>query len=191
MLQHLIIYGRKNNNTFKFLSLFLLLSVCGCQTKLKQTINCNKPTKKYFVFWYDNGNIENVQTWEGNKINGKCYSWYSNGRTKNMYTYKNDVLHGKFITWYEDGKKQSEGYYYNRYLAGRYLHWYKDGNLEEILLSDDGTELFFVKLFSKNGNLIAQCLYKNFKPWNGTLIKDGKILPIKYKDGKKINQPSK
>jgi antitoxin component YwqK of YwqJK toxin-antitoxin module len=171
--------------TTKFLSLLLIICISGCKPKTKETINYNSPTPKIYIDWYDNGNIKKLQTWKDGKINGKCYSWYLNGRTKEMYTYKNDILNGKYITWYENGKKQTEGYYYNKYLAGRCLHWHENGNLEELLLSDDGTKTISIKLFSKDGKLLAQCLYKKNKPWNGTLIENGKILSIQYKNGKK------
>ena len=55
------------------------------------------------VYYYENGQIEQMCNWKDGKLHGPCTNWYENGQKEFEENYRNDKQHGLCIYYKEDG----------------------------------------------------------------------------------------
>ena len=55
--------------------------------------------------YYENGQIESLETYKKNKRNGTAKSWHKNGNIRFEGNYLNGVLDGNWKSWDEEGNE--------------------------------------------------------------------------------------
>ncbi len=96
-------------------------------------------------------------------------SYHKNGEVWEIWHENSSGLkHGKALTFYENGNKKTDAMFKNGYLDGLFLMW------------------------DRQGNEIANGIYKVGQPWEGKFISINesmqKVEFNKYKDGKLMKQ---
>ncbi|MBC8402461.1 MAG: hypothetical protein H8E14_13320 [Candidatus Marinimicrobia bacterium] len=82
--------------------------------------------------YFDNGKIDYVGNWLGDKRVGEWSFWYENGQKKSEGVMENNLMVGKWIYWYENGQKETEGFYIESNPNGIWTYYNKDGTVREI-----------------------------------------------------------
>ena len=80
-----------------------------------------------FTEWYENGQKENMGTYNKGQLNGLLTEWDKNGQKSYEGTYKDGIQVGLWTSWYENGQKESEINFKDGSRYGSCTGWYKNG----------------------------------------------------------------
>ncbi len=115
------------------------------------------------VSYYENGNIEELQTYKHGLADGEYLAYYEDGTLKRKGAYQSDMRHGNFITFYESGKMKEVGRFYNDELDGRILNYYESGIIKSVFNMRDGELHGDRFLYFENGQLSDRQHFKDDK----------------------------
>ena len=127
--------------------------------------------------WFKNGQIKEISNWNDDLENGPCETYYENGKPQEKANWKNDKLDGKRETWYENGQKEQVEFYNNGIRDGQILQWYSNGNKKASIKFISGEVDGRVINYYENGNVKSQGDFINGKH-NGLFIwydENGKV----------------
>jgi len=127
-----------------------------------------------WVYWYKNGNINKIETWENGLETGKWEKWYNNGNKSEVsYWEKGEMIGlwinwdinglrmkerkfnkngGKWTEWHTNNVKKLEGYFIDGFRHGQWKYFNKRGNLYKEEIWDKGT-LIETKEYNEDGTL--------------------------------------
>lgn len=176
------------------------------EEKYRQEGGCISPKDRFFfhtprrnLAFYDNGQKEEDSPYCNGKLNGVYHSWYKDGAKRSELTYKNDKLDGVYENWYKNGCLNSRGFLVNGEIDGKSRAFFPNGNIEFVntykngipigewrkywsngknryhIIYDSG-KLVKVTWWNKDGLKLAEMIYNQGNPWNGTLFLGGMLI---------------
>ena len=83
-----------------------------------------------FVYYYENGNKSQQETYTNDKLEGIYTAFYESGNKSAERNYNNGKLEGIYTTFYESGNKSFEGNYNNGKLEGMVTAFYENGKIK-------------------------------------------------------------
>lgn len=121
---------------------------------------------------------------------GKWTKYYNNGRVEHVLTFKGNKLDGLALFYYKNGTKKEEGIWKKNRWVGDYKYFYKNGNLRnEWKYNETGKRTGVQKYYHENGKLKLEGAWENGKE-SGPLIEfyeDGSVKSERFFAGGKID----
>jgi len=93
-------------------------------------VNGNKVGHGIKQQWYYNGNLNYINNYFNDKLNGALTTWYVNGQLAIQACYINNVKSGLQIAWYANGNIKHKKHYVDGKEEGEQESWYENGQPE-------------------------------------------------------------
>ena len=142
-----------------------------------------------FVRWYyDNGQISDINYRVKGKTNGQVKRWFKNGQIKENSYWQNGIQNGPIEGYYENGKRSAISNWVNGKLEGKDESWYVNGQQEYIQFYKGGEYDGTIKQWYSNGNKKAILNLISGKPHGKaiTYYENGKIkVEVNFNSGAK------
>jgi antitoxin component YwqK of YwqJK toxin-antitoxin module len=139
--------------------------------------------------WFKNGQLKEISNWKNDEQNGKSETFFENGKPKEKANWINNKLDGKLENWYENGQKEQVEFYNNGVRNGQILQWYSNGNKKAIIKFISGEVDGRVINYYENGKVKSQGDFKDGKH-NGLFIwydENGKVTKkLRYLNGQLV-----
>ena len=106
-----------------------------------------------FREYFDNGKIKTEVNYKNGKKYGACSTFYLNGNKESIYNLNNsEIINGSITKWYDNGEMKSKGNYSKGEKHGIWTFWYNTGLKKGMTTFINGTEEgIFIKYYH-NGN---------------------------------------
>lgn len=107
------------------------------------------------VFYYANGQIRYIGTYDNGVLDGDRYFYFENGFMQEHSKWKRGVREGYRIRYHENGQIYAMDNYINGNVNGTSYFFYDDGKLNEVINYSDG---FIVDIISydRDGNILLE-----------------------------------
>jgi len=96
-----------------------------------------------WVWYYENGQLNQKGTYKDGKNDGPWFFYFGNGKLSWKGTFKDDELDGPWVSYWDNGQLQRKGTYKDGKMDGPWVGYNKDGTV-----SEEGTGTF------KNGEKV-------------------------------------
>ena len=117
-------------------------------------------------FFYETGEVKQLQTFKNGILNGPRKVWHINGQLMQEGEFDNGKIIGYRRAWYDNGQLRAEGAYKNGKLEGIRKGWWKNGQLkQEISYVQNRFDGPFKK-YTEDGKIKEEKIYKNGKVIN-------------------------
>ncbi|MAD96084.1 MAG: hypothetical protein CMB99_02040 [Flavobacteriaceae bacterium] len=105
--------------------------------------------------YYRNGQIEKIEHYRKDVLNGTFFSYYENGMLESKGNYKDGKEDGEFLMYFEDGSLAVKATANNGILVGEYIEYHESKKLLKKGTYKDGEEvgIWLKNEFYNNGNL--------------------------------------
>jgi antitoxin component YwqK of YwqJK toxin-antitoxin module len=104
------------------------------------------------IFYYDNGQKRQEETYKEGKLDGLRTFWSNNGQKTSEGTWKDGKEDGLSTHWWDNGQMGSEGPYKDGKLDGLHTEWYYNGQKKDELTFKDG-KLISKKEWNEDGSV--------------------------------------
>jgi len=139
-------------------------------------------------------NEDQVVLWERTIKNGTRHGKEilrnSKGQIIMEAMFDHNELHGQYLRWHENGTKASDGHYTHGLENGVFMQWHKNGQLKIESTYHNGLLEGRRREWTENGALLADAIFANHKPVDGTVVieqREGSPPLVRsFKDGKPI-----
>ena len=113
------------------------------------------------LFYYETGEIQQLQTFKDGILNGPRKGWHINGQLRQEGTFEDGKIIGFRRVWYDNGQLRDEGNYKNGKLDGIRKGWWDNGQLKhEYTYNQNKFDGPFRK-YTKDGKLEEEKKYKD------------------------------
>ena len=104
-------------------------------------------------------------------------SYHDNGRIKSISQYSNGLENGLYQEWYDTGVLRYEWMKQDGHSHGRHRSYHQNGNLKEDAMLEDDLMHGPCQVWDEDGVLLADGVYEQGSPVEGTFIIDEVIEP--------------
>ena len=113
------------------------------------------------LFYYETGEIQQLQTFKDGILNGPRKGWHINGQLRQEGTFENGKIIGTRRVWYDNGKLRDEGSYKNGKLDGIRKGWWDNGQLKHEYTYNQNKFDGPYRKYTKDGKLEEEKIYKD------------------------------
>ena len=113
------------------------------------------------LFYYETGEIQQLQTFKDGILNGPRKGWHINGQLRQEGTFENGKIIGTRRVWYDNGKLRDEGSYKNGKLDGIRKGWWDNGKLKHEYTYNQNKFDGPYRKYTKDGKLEEEKIYKD------------------------------
>jgi antitoxin component YwqK of YwqJK toxin-antitoxin module len=133
------------------------------------------------IFYYENGQIQEVRNMDANgSFSGAYKSYFDNGVLKSEGQYANGSMDGKWKFFYKSGNVKEIVYFKNNTENGPFVEFHENGKMKAEGTYANERENGLLKMYDEKGELTKQMQCDNgacFTTWRSDLAKDsGKKL---------------
>jgi len=113
------------------------------------------------LFYYETGEIQQLQTFKDGIFNGPRKGWHINGQLRQEGTFEDGKIIGFRRVWYDNGQLRDEGNYKNGKLDGIRKGWWDNGQLKHEYTYNQNTFDGPIRKYTKDGKLEEEKIYKD------------------------------
>ena len=113
------------------------------------------------LFYYETGEIQQLQTFKDGILNGPRKGWHINGQLRQEGTFEDGKIIGTRRVWYDNGQLRDEGNYKNGKLDGIRKGWWDNGQLKHEYTYNQNTFDGPIRKYTKDGKLEEEKIYKD------------------------------
>ena len=113
------------------------------------------------LFYYETGEIQQLQTFKDGILNGPRKGWHINGQLRQEGTFEDGKIIGFRRVWYDNGQLRDEGSYKNGKLDGIRKGWWDNGQLKHEYTYNQNRFDGPYRKYTKDGKLEEEKKYKD------------------------------
>ena len=113
------------------------------------------------LFYYETGEIQQLQTFKDGILNGPRKGWHINGQLRQEGTFEDGKIIGFRRVWYDNGQLRDEGSYKNGKLDGIRKGWWDNGQLKHEYTYNQNKFDGPYRKYTKDGKLEEEKKYKD------------------------------
>ena len=113
------------------------------------------------LFYYETGEIQQLQTFKDGILNGPRKGWHINGQLRQEGTFEDGKIIGFRRVWYDNGQLRDEGNYKNGKLDGIRKGWWDNGQLKHEYTYNQNKFDGPSRKYTKDGKLEEEKIYKD------------------------------
>jgi uncharacterized protein len=130
------------------------------QIKTKGQLSKGQKEGKW-TFYYQNGNIQYIEHYKNDTLEGTYREFYKNGEIKYKYNFENGLVDGYYTYYRLNGNNGSEGWYKDDEAEGQWLFYTPDGSIDDKNYYLKGKYEGYQEYYLPNSNLWFEEYYKN------------------------------
>lgn len=112
-------------------------------------------------FFYETGEVKQLQTFKNGILNGPRKGWHINGQLRQEGAFEDGKIIGTRRVWYDNGKLRDEGNYKNGKLDGIRKGWWDNGKLKHEYTYNQNKFDGPYRKYTKDGKLEEEKIYKD------------------------------
>lgn len=140
------------------------------------TITINGLQEETSIHWFENGEMEHLDSWKNGERNGVIKSFYPDGQLETITFAKNGIRDSSYLKYYESGTLKMECIYDNGEINGNLNKYFPNGQIEDSITFNNGKQEGPFFKFYDSGEKYFEGQLTNGKVSGTWFYSDGKIF---------------